>query len=1063
MNPETQLNDLKTKEAKMTDTLMSSPTSFGGEEDPTTSDTSAQTRINRIRGQITKANDKIQRDKWYGPDGQSDKETDNTGIIGRVLDTLATPLRGVVGAAEYATGKNVAPTLAGNINENISTGHRTFGDLLKRENVPWVVSAPVGFALDVALDPVNWATAGTAALVPRIASGLVAGTKVGGIKSGLQAAVKGAASSGTGSFLARRASNLASLPFMEKTGLVDSMRALPGKAAEASTAYDALTGRDFLKNVVPNGGFGYGSEYRYKLGDLLKTATEKLPGGKALFENFNYSNKEWMRLAKLKDSLQQKLGMTDEFNASVRAYINGEDPAPYIEQARKRISEMAASEDVVRTVGDLHNIDTSNPINISSGGGIDNMYQELMNSIHGGDFSDSAESIVKGADEAVDILKNPTLGTTSDVVENANRLTADHFNDTLSAVSMADLKKLVNTSMGETGVKWYDDMEAGIRNLKKTVTTKDGEEKVYNYGAKTLEGYKFFNNIFKRAKIGASPTAWTNAILGNPTMAWMAGVDVFSPQYMGRIKDAFGAVRGAKGSDEAIQKMLNFGEMRRFMEESPTTFTRSFGESPKYFQTRAALNTVMRKGKEAGLLGKDADSGQIAELLNSVGADLSQEMQTIIQEMGKSSEAASTIGKIAADTKTPGVSTPFASVKDLLTKGDPLRNSDLPTSLASNELHDSQMADKVLAYIQKKADEGNPGYKLLNLTFNKATNAYEGIDQTYKLGTTMYATMDGLTEKELNMVRRVLDFTPEDIAKMVKVNDNGTWRYRIGADKATELANEIFLNYNAMPGAVKVMRNFPIVGSPFFSFTYGMAAKTINTAFTNPAVFNKVNFALNDYGGLESPLQKRALNEPYYQNRKDPAMFNLPFFQENPIYMNMGNVLPYYSLNYFNQSKRGYPNEWFSDRFIKSVDTVGLFSNPIGSMLMDNFIQPLIIRDATQPPLGSFGQPIYPYGNVSTLAKAGYASRGLVEAITPGVANFLGNATPESAAEYMPGYRWRQLARAKEGENVYGISGKEPALSRVVRGNLANLGISLQSPMNLNFTPKKTKNINNNQ
>jgi len=43
---------------------------------------------------------------------------------------------------------------------------------------------------------------------------------------------------------------------------------------------------------------------------------------------------------------------------------------------------------------------------------------------------------------------------------------------------------------------------------------------------KTIDVYQGFISFFKRGKVGASPTAWTNAIMGNPTMAWMAGINI---------------------------------------------------------------------------------------------------------------------------------------------------------------------------------------------------------------------------------------------------------------------------------------------------------------------------------------------------------------------------------------------------------------------------------------------------------------------------------------------------------------------------------------------------------
>ena len=90
--------------------------------------------------------------------------------------------------------------------------------------------------------------------------------------------------------------------------------------------------------------------------------------------------------------------------------------------------------------------------------------------------------------------------------------------------------------------------------------------------------------------------------------------------------------------------------------------------------------------------------------------------------------------------------------------------------------------------------------------------------------------------------------------------------YRFSGEAATGVSNEIYMNYAAMPGAVKVLRSLPFFGSPFASFGYSMLAKTGKTAMNNPAFFNKVNFVLKELSGGKSPLEKDALaNNKYYQ------------------------------------------------------------------------------------------------------------------------------------------------------------------------------------------------------
>lgn len=37
-------------------------------------------------------------------------------------------------------------------------------------------------------------------------------------------------------------------------------------------------------------------------------------------------------------------------------------------------------------------------------------------------------------------------------------------------------------------------------------------------------------------------------------------------------------------------------------------------------------------------------------------------------------------------------------------------------------------------------------------------------------------------------------------------------------------------------------------------------------------------------------------------------MLKLPFFQENPLYLNVANMIPYYSMNMFMPNERKYQN-----------------------------------------------------------------------------------------------------------------------------------------------------------
>ena len=264
----------------------------------------------------------------------------------------------------------------------------------------------------------------------------------------------------------------------------------------------------------------------------------------------------------------------------------------------------------------------------------------------------------------------------------------------------------------------------------------------------------------------------------------------------------------------------------------------------------------------------------------------------------------------------------------------------------------------------------------------------------------------------------------------------------------------MYLNYAAMPGAVKVLRNMPIFGSPFVSFMYGMASKTGQTLVHNPAAFNKVNLAMNEFGGTKTPLEKKALETSFYSYLKQPGMYRIPFFDKNPNYINMSSMIPYYSLNMFNPTQTTYGNS-ARENLVKIFQASPILKDPVGSVMFDYFITPLILGEAIRPQ-GQFGQPIYPI-DANLLEKMGYATRTFGEAFVPNIAAHAGLVTGPIApglTDYIPSYRWRQLAMATQGKSQLGKSGKEDPVKRSVR-TLANLwGVPWQASVNTNFINK---------
>ena len=232
----------------------------------------------------------------------------------------------------------------------------------------------------------------------------------------------------------------------------------------------------------------------------------------------------------------------------------------------------------------------------------------------------------------------------------------------------------------------------------------------------------------------------------------------------------------------------------------------------------------------------------------------------------------------------------------------------------------------------------------------------------------------------------------------------------------------------------------------FYSFQYAMAAKMWQTLASNPAALNKITFGIHELSGNKTPLEKEALKTPYYNFYNSPGMMKLPFFQENPLYLNVANMIPYYSMNMFMPSERKYQAS-LGDNIVAAIDKTPILKDPVGQTLFDYFIQPLIIKDSL--PQGQFWQPLYPQWT-SALGKVWYAAKNLAEAPLPSTVAALAPFTPQSALDYVPSYRWRQLWYAFQGKTPLGAKATEAPASRVLRVLWSIAGVWTQ-PLDLTY------------
>ena len=207
-------------------------------------------RLKRIEDSKKKALSDYQDLRWYDSDDEEKRKDEEwekmtaeerakEGAFMKTLNFINKPVQGMVGAVEAVTGKGTKKGFFENIASNMEE-RETFGDLLRKSDNKTLqnkyVSGGLGFALDVALDPVNWVTAGTTALVPAVGTGLV--------KGGVKGASLGAKANLLGKVArtAKGAEKLSALPKGASENLLS-------KAGKLSEEYNKTIGKDVIAEL----------------------------------------------------------------------------------------------------------------------------------------------------------------------------------------------------------------------------------------------------------------------------------------------------------------------------------------------------------------------------------------------------------------------------------------------------------------------------------------------------------------------------------------------------------------------------------------------------------------------------------------------------------------------------------------------------------------------------------------------------------------------------------------------------------------------------------------------
>ncbi|MCK9369569.1 hypothetical protein M0R04_06650 [Candidatus Dojkabacteria bacterium] len=931
--------------------LKQSKTALTPNTQPTLKDLQTQAKLLTTQEQLNKAaNDALKLDV-YGPKEESDSNLTKLappkeGLFTRTLHALGTPLYGIVGAIEAALGKGSKSGLS-NIGANIKE-RGTFGDLLRQYDVNKWVSMPLGLALDITFDPVNWLTAGTTATIPKLFKGV---TK-GGLE-GLGAAAKSAA--------LQKADTLASrIPVLSRRLVSEGVKKdISKKATAAEALFREKAGLPSAVEEIAKISAKYTDKGKGNIGKGIETIGKKI-FGEENWEKFRYS------------------------------------PITYAKNLLKRDEER-----IVNPYSTLDEIKTELALST------DPMTARLLNATR-------AEDARFFKNTAQDIAYNPPAKgifnktNSSKIQSDFSKVSAE---DRAVRQSMNTILEQQRSVMDDTGIEWYDKLRKKVFDVQKDSyglpILKNGKEVLKNPKiAALVNNYERLLGLFKVTKVPLNPTAYTNAVIGNTTFGGMIGLNVLSPDYIKYVNAGRKIINGEKISPELVSLIEGDKKLQQFIRDYKKSLE-GLGGSKEMFDnvtSQTLLESIgddlVSVGKNAGqVFGKHADPNTMFKASSPEGTRLLQRFWEWFA--GRDMHKAQILG----------------------TASDPFITRDIFYGNFQKWMDDLYETPGKSQHIRKD---------IVNFLENWSTK-YAKVDGSFKLGSLLQLTLDGVTEGELRRIARFVPLSASDITKSGNL-------FKLTPQAASLVANEAYMNYAAMPAAIRMLRAMPVLGSPFASFAYASAIKTGKTLYRNPALFNKVTFALDEIerGEPQTPLEKTALAGPYYNYLNTYERVKIPFFKEYPLYLNIANMIPYLGMNQFQPSERKYTSS-ASQAVGSVVDKLPFLKTPEGQVMFDYIIQPWILNESS--PTGIFGQPLFKQSDTA-LEKSLAAGKSLMQAYTP--------------TWLPPGYRFNQVMNAVQGKTPQGIDSSKSGWELLGKSAFSTAGFPV-SDINLPYQSSQLK------
>ena len=1101
---DSQISGLDDEAQSLQDKLESNPSYYGSGAAPVLSDISTQLQLKKIQDQQSALMAKRVAAQWYGAKTGTDATTTtpaptHPGIISTAIDALQQPLYAEVGAAKWLTGKaDPNQSILDTINENRTKAHEGFGGLLRQFNVPLLASMPAGLALDIGLDPLNaiigWGGAGEAGLIGKALEGYKETKSMEGVSKALADSFFGGfsglwsrlvpksiprAAEASAAFNKVMAIDGAKLVEAVKDGSVDAKdtyslwqnvyakaRAasldIPGAINDASKMGGSWLG-DISNKIYAKSSAAKNAweaihpiekdleaiQNNYTIFNLAKDITNKLPGGDKVADflkvNFGLDNAGYATMSRMKDKVYNKM---DKYGLLVKHSI---DPV-----SGKIVTNPTAAIAMMRSFNkDYEELLRAHPeiapeleaafkddVAVQKSGWITKNLSEM-----------TPEEYAQGTQSDknfIDYLRSYDVNNTDEINKLAN---LEHPAAAMDDAGTGILKlKAINYAdqVAKKDLKFIDlsqayNPEGGAVELVKMFPWMASNKQ----GAAFLNSYERLNSMWKTLRVSSwNPASMLYAKVGNHVMAHMAGIDVTAGSYFKALKDAKNFMTGK--DPEAIKKFfLDSPEIQKFAEDFPSTFAKTFGFSPSAINVADIFNDVEKMVKtdikDASL--QDRIRNKVIERVNDAVGAGSAERKAIQRQFSRTELARA----VAEGTPTAKIEPGLLAM---------LKESGLGTDLVSYEFSGTNLStwrNELEASVKDGGINGQVSKFIIAAMDSR--KGYELIDQSHRLGNFVHLTRDGVTHQELIKLARLGSkkkdvSTGEELKDMVakSFDVGGVRHYALTPRAAMDYSNEIYMNYAAMPAAVKILRGLPLIGGPFASFSYGMMLKTAKTMVYNPTAFNKISFLMNEVQGDKSPMEKLGLSDPIYQYFNRPGMVSLsaiPFFKNYPIYWNLAQYAPYYNLQMFSPIERDYgkgPLGWLA----AGIDRSPFFKTPEMQTLMDYIILPALIGGTD--PQNQFGTPLYP-SDATALQKVGYGARSYAESFAPGYAALAGVPIATlypKLLNYLPSYYGRTQGFGALGQSPVGAAGKEPALQRLGRGLLGMSGIGLH-PMDFNY------------